>query len=100
MEITINKVVYNIEYKPQYSQRDYTRKLVYFIYTEEDNYCKAKRTIKDILEHLQGVSLYTKGEYIMKSKNNMREAMHPYMDFDYSESKDCYIATVVFPYDD
>lgn len=91
-------ILYQIEYKPELSNSDYTQHKVYYIKTEEENYSKAHTAIKSIMND----SSWTAGEYEIKNKQNpsMLNALHTYHKFSYNEDLDVYVYTFVIPYDD
>ena len=91
-------VLYQIEYKPELSNLVYTKRLVYHIKTEQDNYPKAHKAISSIMDD----GSWTEGMYIMKNKSNpsFETYLHKYHKFSYDESLDVYVYTLVEPYDD
>lgn len=78
-----NGILYQIEYKPELSQRDYTQRHVYHIKTNDDNYPHAHKAIKSIMDD----SSWTEGYYhfINKTKPSMANALHTYHKFSYDE---------------
>ena len=66
-----NGMLYQIEYRPQLSNSDYTQHKVYYIKTKEENYDKAKKAIVSIMEDELGYEqgyLWTSGEYHIKNR--------------------------------
>lgn len=49
-----NGILYQIEYKPELSNNDYTQHKVYHVRTEDDNYPHARKAIASIMEDLLG----------------------------------------------
>ena len=93
-----NGILYQIEYRPELSSVTYTQKKVYYIYTEEENYCLAHKAIESIMDD----GSWRRGIYLIKNKDNpnMVNGLHPYHEFSYDEDKDVFIYTLVIPYDD
>ena len=102
---TINGVNYNVEYKPELSNNDYTQHHVYFIKTDENSWSKARKSIAAIMAKLLGYShpkeIWDKGLRIIKmQKEGIFAALHVYYEFDYDAENDQFIYTFVRPYDD
>ena len=91
-------VLYQIEYKPELSNLDYTKHLVYHIKTEQDNYSKAHKAISSIMND----GSWRNGIWLVKNQDSpsMENAMHSYHEFSYDEELDVYVYTLVEPYDD
>ena len=91
-------ILYQIEYKPELSQRTYTRKQVYHIKTEDDNYPHAHKAIESIMDD----GSWRKGIWLVKNQDSpsMENALHTYHEFTYNEELDVYVYTFVRPYDD
>jgi hypothetical protein len=89
---------YNIEYKKELSNSDYTQHKVYHIITDDYNYGHAHKAI----ESLMNDGSWRKGEWLMKNKQepSMLNALHTYHEFSYDEDLDVYVYTLVIPYDD
>ena len=103
--ISYNGSVYQIKYKDELSQKTYTKRLVYHIKSDNDNYCLAKKDINEIICDLHGYKpedVWTNGLYFLKNKQNpcISNGLHKYFEFDYDEDKDVYVYTLVEPYDD
>lgn len=100
MKITTsyNGFVYQIEYKPELSQKEYTQKHVYHINTDDDNYPHAHKAIESIIND----GSWRKGKWVMKYKQqpSMENAFHTYHEFSYDKELDVYVYTFVRPYDD
>lgn len=47
-----NGILYQIEYKPELSNNDYTQHKVYHIKTEDENYPHARKAIASIMEDI------------------------------------------------
>lgn len=98
-------ILYQIEYQPQLSNRDYTQHLVYHIKTDDENYPHAKKAIASIMADILGYhpeDIWSKGEWLLKNKKepSMLNALHYYYEFSYNEELDVYVYTFVRPYDD
>lgn len=91
-------ILYQIEYKPELSNQDYTKHQVYHIKTDQDNYPKAHKAISSIMDD----GSWTADMYMMKNKSNPSSEtyLHKYHEFSYDESLDVYVYTLVEPYDD
>lgn len=91
-------ILYQIEYKPNLSQRNYTQKKVYHIKTEDENYPHAHKAIESIMDD----DSWRKGVWVMKNQDqpSMENALHSYHEFEYNEELDVYVYTFVRPYDD
>lgn len=90
-------ILYNVRYQPQMSNLWYgEKKKVYFIHTEDENFSHAKKAITSIMDD----GSYTAGEWAIKSKKSMADALHSYHKFEYNEDLDVYIYTLIIPYDD
>ena len=91
-------ILYQIEYKPELSNLDYTKHLVYHIKTEQDIYHKAHKAISSIMDD----GSWTAGVYVTENKSNpsFETYLHKYHRFRYDESLDVYVYTLVEPYDD
>lgn len=91
-------VLYQIEYKRELSNRDYTKHLVYHIKTEDDNYPHAHKAIESIMDN----GSWRKGIWLIKNQDSpsMENALHSYHEFSYDEELDVYVYTLVVPYDD
>lgn len=83
-------VLYQIEYKPELSNSDYTQHKVYHIKTDDEDYPHARKAIASIME--------TKLNY--KQEPSMANGLHVYYEFAYNEELDVYVYTFVRPYDD
>ena len=100
-----NGILYQVEYKPQLSNNDYTKHHVYHIKTDQDDYNKARQAIASIMEDILGLkqgSSWSKGLWQLKYKQeqSMCVALHPYYEFSYDETLDRYVYVYVEPYDD
>ena len=97
-KVTVNGILYEIEYQPNLSNNDYTKHHVYFIKTKNENYPLSYRKITAIMND----GSWNEGLYLIKNKQNpsMENALHPYHKFSYDEHKDVYVYTLVTPYDD
>lgn len=91
-------ILYQIEYKPELSNGDYTQHRVYYIKTEDDNYPHAHKAIESIMND----GSWRKGYKKMKVKENLsiENTFHSYHEFEYNCDEDCYVYTLVIPYDD
>lgn len=100
-----NGILYQIEYQPQLSNKDYTQHKVYHIKTDDENYPHAKKAIASIMEDEFGYKqgeIWSKGLWLLKNKQepSMVNAFHVYYEFSYNEELDVYVYTFVRPYDD
>ena len=100
-----NGILYQIEYKPELSNNDYTKHKVYHIKTEDENYPHARKAIASIMEDELGYKqgeIWNKGLYQVKNdtKPSILNALHVYYEFSYNEELDVYVYTFVKPYDD
>lgn len=93
-----NGCLYQIEYKRELSNWDYTQHHVYHIKTEDMNYPHAHKAIESILND----GSWTKGYWLHKNKlePSMVNALHSYHEFSYNEKLNVYVYTKVIPYDD
>lgn len=93
-----NGSIYHIEHRQNLSSLRYTKRYVYYIYTDQKKYDVARRDIENIMKD----SSWDKSDYVLKNKNNpsMENGLHPYHEFKYDEEKDVFIYTLVIPYDD
>lgn len=93
-----NGYMYQIEYKRELSNSDYTQRHVYHIKTEDTNYPHAHKAIESIMDD----GSWTKGYWLHKNKQepSMVNALHSYHEFSYNEELDVYVYTEVIPYDD
>lgn len=100
-----NGILYQIKYKPELSNNDYTKHKVYHIKTEDESYPHARKAIASIMEDILGYeqgTIWSKGLYqlINDKKPSMSNALHVYYEFTYNEELDVYVYTFVRPYDD
>lgn len=98
-------ILYQIEYKPELSNNDYTQHKVYHVRTEDEDYPHAKKAIASIMEDLLGYeqgAIWNKGLYQLKNDRepSMSNALHVYYEFTYDEELGVYVYTFVRPYDD
>ena len=103
--VSYNGSVYQIKYKDELSQRIYTQRLVYYIKSDNDNYCLAKKEINELICDIRGYKpedVWPKGYYLFKNKQSpsIANGLHKYFEFEFDENKDVYIYTLVEPYDD
>lgn len=93
-----NGYMYQIEYKRELSNWDYTQHHVYHIKTEDMNYSHAHKAIESIMND----GSWTKGYWLHKNKlePSMINALHSYHEFNYNEKLNVYVYTKVIPYDD
>lgn len=103
--ISYNGSVYQIEYKDELSQKVYTKRLVYYIKSDNDKYTIARNDINEIICDIHGYkpeNVWSKGYYLFKNKRNpcMSNGLHKYFEFEFDENKNVYIYTLVEPYDD
>lgn len=93
-----NGYMYQIEYKRELSNWDYTQHHVYHIKTEDENYPHAHKAIESIMND----GSWTKGYWLYKNKlePSMANALHSYHEFSYNEKLGVYVYTKVIPYDD
>ena len=91
-------ILYQIEFKPELSNGDYTAHTVYHIRTNDENYSHAHMAIQAIMND----GSWTEGEWKMKNKQDpsMENAFHTYHKFSYDEGLDRFVYTLVRPYDD
>ena len=98
-------ILYQIEYKTELSNNDYTQHKVYHVRTEDEDYPHARKAIASIMEDLLGYeqgAIRNKGLYQLKNDRepSMSNALHVYYEFTYDEELDVYVYTFVRPYDD
>lgn len=103
--VSYNGSVYRIKYKDELSQKVYTKRLVYYIKSDNYNYLSAKKNINKIICDLHGYTpeeVWSKGDYLLKNKQNpsIANGLHKYFEFEFDDNKDVYIYTLVEPYDD
>lgn len=93
-----NGYMYQIEYKRELSNNDYTQHHVYHIKTEDENYPHAHKAIESIMSD----GSWRKGYWLFKNEQepSMVNALHSYHEFSYNEELDVYVYTEVIPYDD
>lgn len=93
-----NGYMYQIEYKRELSNWDYTQHHVYHINTEDINYPHAHKAIESIMND----GSWTKEYWLHKNKlePSMVNALHSYHEFSYNEKLNVYVYTKVIPYDD
>lgn len=93
-----NGIMYQIEYKKELSNSDYTQHQVYYISTEDDNYPHAHKAIESIMDD----GSWTKGYWQFKNSKepSMANAFHPYHEFKFDEDLNKFVYTLVTPYDD
>lgn len=91
-------ILYQIEYQPHLSNRDYTTHTVYHIKTEDENYPHAHKAIESIMND----GSWTKGYYQWMNKKDpsFSNYLHPYHEFSFDETLGVYVYTLVRPYDD
>lgn len=100
-----NGILYQIKYKPELSNNDYTKHKVYHIKTEDESYPHARKAIASIMEDILGYeqgAIWNKGLYQLKNNRepSTSNALHVYYEFTYNEELDVYVYTFVKPYDD
>ena len=93
-----NGYMYQIQYVPEKSNWDYTQHHTYHIKTDDESYPHAHKAIESIMDD----GSWTKGMWQFANKNqpSMANALHPYHELSYDEELDCYVYTLVRPYDD
>lgn len=93
-----NGYMYQIEYKRELSNNDYTQHYVYHIKSDDESYPHAHQAIESIMED----GSWTEGYYQHKNKvePSMVNALHSYHKFSFNEELDCYVYELVIPYDD
>ena len=93
-----NSIMYQIEYKPELSNMDYTQHKVYHIKTDDESYPHAHKAIESIMDD----GSWTEGYYHHKNKiePSMINGLHSYHKFSYDEELDVFVYTLVRPYDD
>lgn len=97
-KVTYNGHTYEIDYKKELSNRDYTQHLVSIIKSDNDNYPKSRKDIEEIMND----GSWNKAIYITRNEQqpSMMNSLHPYHEFTYNEELDAYVYTLVIPYDD
>lgn len=100
-----NGILYQVEYKPELSNNDYTQRKVYHIKTEDENYPHARKATASIMEDRLGYeqgAIWNKGLYQLKNDRepSMANALHVYYEFTYDEELGVFVYTFVGPYDD
>lgn len=98
-------ILYQVEYRPELSNNDYTQRKVYYIKTDDDNWDHARKAIISIIEDLQSYEqdyLWSDDLYHIKNKlePSIINGLHPYYTFSYDENIDVYVFTLIIPYDD
>lgn len=90
--------MYQIEYKKELSNSDYTQHKVYHIASTDYKFKHAHEAIESIMND----GSWRKKDWQEKYKNEptMANALHPYHTFSYDEDLDVYVYTLVRPYDD
>ena len=90
--------MYQIEYKKELSNNDYTQHHVYHIVSDDYNYKHAHEAIEALMDD----GSWRKGKWQEKYRNEptMANALHTYHEFSYDEDLDVYVYTFVRPYDD
>jgi hypothetical protein len=94
-----NGHTYEVEYMPELSNPFMnTRKHVYHIKSDNENYPSAHRDIIDIMND----GSWTAGQRALelKKSNSMQNNLHTYHEFDYDKELDVYVYTLIMPYDD
>lgn len=94
-------ILYQVEYKRELSNSDYTQHKVYHIKTDDEVYTHAHKAITSIMK-VEENNIWSAGVYQMKNKQqpSMANAFHKYYTFSYNEDLDVYVFTIVIPYDD
>lgn len=100
-----NGILYQIEYKPKLSNKDYTQHKVFHIKTDDKCYIHAWKAIVSIMEDILGYkqgTIWNKGLYQLKNDRepSMVNALHVYYEFFYDEELGVFVYTFVRPYDD
>lgn len=93
-----NGYMYQVTYKRELSNNDYTQHHVYHIKTNDESYPHAHTAIESIMND----GSWREGYYQHKNKTepSMLNAFHPYHKFSFDESLNCFVYTLVIPYDD
>lgn len=91
-------IMYQIEYKKELSNSDYTQHQVYHINTEDKSYPHAHKAIESIMND----GSWTKGYWKFKNSKepSMANAFHSYHEFKFDEDLNKFVYTLVTPYDD
>ena len=100
-----NGILYQIEYIPELSNRDYTKRHVYYIKTEDVNYPHAQKAINSIIASRYGYkeeSIWPEALWNFKYKKepSIFNALHKYFKFEFDELRGVYTYTLIEPYDD
>ena len=94
----VNGVEYAVFYKTELSTREYTKRLVYHIYTQEQSFPIAHKAIETIMND----NSWRKGDYVFCNQRepSLKNHLHPYHKFDFDDDLKCYVYILVIPYDD
>ena len=100
-----NGILYQVEYKPELSNNDYTQHKVYHIKTEDEKYGHARKAIASIMEDILGYEqgkIWSSGKYHVKNEKepSFINYLHVFYKFSYNEELDVFVYTFVKPYDD
>lgn len=89
---------FEITYRPELSNSDYTTHKVFTIKTDCESYPLASKIVEEIMND----GSWRHGYYTLKNKQepSMQNALHTYHTFSYDEDKDEFTYTLVTPYDD
>lgn len=104
-QVFYNSILYQIEYQPQLSNRNFTQHKVYHIKTDDEDYLHARKAIASIMEYKldykQG-KIWSKGPWQMKNKQrpSMVNTFHVYYKFSYNAELGVYVYTFVGSYND
>ena len=90
--------VFEITYRPELSNNDYTAHKVFTIKTTCEIYPLAHKAVEEIMND----GSWRHGYYTFKNKQepSMQNALHTYNTFSYDEDNDEFTYTLVTPYDD
>lgn len=89
---------FEITYRPELSNSDYTTHKVFTIKTDCESYPLASKIVEEIMND----GSWRHGYHTLKNKQepSMQNALHTYHTFSYDEDNDEFTYTLVTPYDD
>ena len=94
----INSTQYIVEFRKDLSSLEYSKSLIYHIFTDEESYPKAHKEIRAIMND----NSITIGEYkFINSKNpSLENHLKKYHEFSWNDELECYVYILHIPYDD
>jgi hypothetical protein len=97
----VNGVPYAVFYRRDLSKLEYTKEKVFHIYTGEQSFPEAHKCINTIMASL-GLSTITKGMYITLNERepSLLNHLKHHHTIDFDDDLDCFVYTIIEPYDD